>query len=165
MPSQALTAAIREAYASARSDVFYLDTLSVQHKGTPSLFLVADRVDHYLKLENGKVKQFLPCGFRFSLPATGENGLQELSISIDNVNRRPSDFLKGVIDSPDSVSITYRPYLSTNFEEPAMNPPLTLFLTDIVVNATEIVGRATFADILNRNFLSPSYTRRKFPGL
>jgi hypothetical protein len=63
------------------------------------------------------------------------------------------------------VTITYRPYLSTDFERPAMVPPLSLFLTDIVITAVEVVGRATFADILNRSFLPDNYTRRKFPGL
>lgn len=165
MPSSVLSQAIREAYASAQSDAFYLDTLEVAHPGIATMYLVADRVDHFLKLETGHVFQFMPCGFRFTLPATGENGIQELSLAIDNVERKPSDFIKQIVNSPDSTTVTYRPYISTDLDNPAMNPPLILFLSDIIVTPVEVTARASFADVLNRSFLSKSYTRRAFPGL
>ena len=165
MPSNHLSDALKEAYASAATDVFYLDTLAISHPLVQPMYIVADRVDHYLKLETGEVVQFLPVGFRFVLPSAGDNGLQELSITIDNVDRKPSDFIRAILSSPEPVTITYRPYLSNNPEGPEMNPPLVLFLTDIVITGVEITGRATFADILNRSFLSSAYTRKKFPGL
>lgn len=165
MPNAALSDALKEAYATAPSNILYLDTLAIAHPLADTLYLVKDRVDHFLKLETGEVVQFLPTGFRFVLPAAGDNGLQELSIAVDNVDRRPSDFINLVRESAEPVTVTYRPYLSTNPEGPEMNPPLVLFLTDIVVTSVEITGRATFADILNRSYLSENYTRRRFPGL
>lgn len=165
MPSTVLSQAIREAYASAQSDIFYLDTLEIANPAIATLYIVADRVDHFLKLETGHVVQFLPCGFRFTLPATGENGIQELSLAIDNVNRQPSDFIRKIVNTPDSTTVTYRPYVNTDLDNPAMNPPLILFLSDIIVTPIEVTARASFADILNRSFLSKAYTRRAFPGL
>lgn len=165
MPSS-LGAAIREAYATAQSDVVYLDTLEITNSAADPLYLVRDRVDWIFDLGGGAGTQFFTaCGFRFVLPAAGENGLQELSLAIDNIDRKASDFVKLVLGSPDPVVVKYRPYLHSDPSTPQMNPPLTLFLTDIVVTAIEVTGRATFADILNRKFLSELYSRRRFPAL
>ena len=165
MPSSSLTAAIEEAYATAKSDVIYLDTLEISNSATETLYLVRDRVDHTLRLETGEQKLFVATGFRFVLPAAGENGIQELSIAVDNVDRRPSDFVQAVLASQNLVQVKYRPYLASDPETPQMNPPLILFLTDIVISPYEVTGKATFADILNRKFLSENYTRRRFPAL
>lgn len=167
MPSNSLSDAIREAYASAQSDLIYLDTLQVSHPTVGDFYIVADREDHLLGLETGVYQNFTASGFRFILPSAGRNGVQELTVAIDNVNRIPSQFVADVLAAPGSepVTLTYRPYLSTKLDRPQMNPPLVLFLTDIVITAVEITGTATFADLLNRTFLSESYGRRNFPGL
>ncbi len=166
MGRENLNAAIQEAYASADSSIYYLDTLTFTHPniGTP-LRMVNDRVDQWLTLETGEVVQFLPVGFRFILPESGDNGVQELTITVDNVGRKPMEFIKAVIGSNIAVAVAYRPYLSNDNSQPAMNPPLTLYLTDVVITSTDITGRATFADILNRAFLSETYSRRRFPSL
>jgi hypothetical protein len=157
--------AIKEAYATARRDVVFLDTLEINHPDVATLYLVKDRTDHVLGLGNGTTQLFTASGFRFSLPSAGENGIQELSIAIDNVDRKPSDFIKQVKGSVDPVQVVYRPYLSDDLDTPQMNPPLTLFLTDVQITVSEVTGRATFADILNRKFLTELYTRRRFPAL
>lgn len=157
--------AIKEAYATAQSDVYYLETLEIANPLVETLYLVRDRVDHNLKLENGQTKLFTGTGFRFTLPNAGDNGLQELALAVDNVDRRVTDFIKDVLPSHDPVEVKYRPYLSNDPETPQMNPPLVLYLTDIQVTATEVTGRATFADVLNRKFLAELYNRRRFPAL
>lgn len=157
--------AIREAYATARNDVVYIETLEISNPLTDTMYLVRDRVDHNLTLENGEVKLFRATAFRFTLPAAGENGLQELNLAVDNVDRRVTDFVNAVRESNDPVVIKYRPYLSEDPTTPQMNPPLTLYLVDIVITAVEVSGRATFADILNRKFLTDIYSRRRFPAL
>lgn len=160
-----LEAAIKEAYATAQNDVVYLDTLEISNTLAGTLYLVRDRIDHEFTLETSEVKTFVATGFRFSLPAAGDNGLQDLSIAVDNVDQRPSDFIKAALASNDPVQVIYRPYLSSDPTKPQMDPPLRLYLTDVEINSVEIVGRATFADILNRKFLTESYTRRRFPAL
>jgi hypothetical protein len=162
MPGNNLSAAIAEAYATARSDVVYLDTLEISHPLAPTLYLVRDRVDQVLGIGGGVFKNFVATGFRFSLPAAGENGL---ALSVDNVDRRASDFVNLVKGSNEPVQVTYRPYLSTDLTTPQMNPPLVLFLTDVSISLVEVQGRATFADVLNRGYLTELYTRRRFPAL
>jgi hypothetical protein len=163
--SSPLNEAIREAYASASADVVYLDTLEISNPDIGSLWLVKDRVDHELTLETGATQLFTATGFRFTLPSAGENGLQELAIAVDNVDQRPSDFVKSALASFKPIVVKYRPYLHTDKTTPQMNPPLTLYLTDIVVTGVEVKGRATFADILNKRFPVEFYTRKRFPTL
>lgn len=142
----------------------FLDTLEIAHPLQDTIYLVRDRVDHDFTVD-GVVRTFTACGFRFALPSAGENGLQELGLAIDNVDRRPSDFVQAVKLSDQPVQVTYRPYLSNDPATCQMNPPLVLFLTDIVITPADVQGRATFADVLNRSFLAELYTRRRFPAL
>lgn len=166
MPNASLTAAIKEAYATAPSDVVYLETLEISHPlVSPSIYLVKDRVNHSMTLETAVVKTFVACAFRLTLPASGENGVQELTIAIDNVDRAVSDFIDVVKDSSTAVTLTFRPYLSTDLTVPQMNPPLVLYLSDVTVSTYEVRGRATFADILNKKYPTRLYTRADFPSL
>lgn len=166
MPNDSYEDAIKEAYACAPAGVVFLHTLQISHPDVAEdIFLVQDRTDKTCTLETAEEELFTACAFRFSLPTTGEDGLQELSIAIDNVNRVVSDYLDQVKDSNDPVAITYRPYLSTDLTTPQMDPPLVLYLRDVNVNVFEVTGKATFADILNKRFLTDLYTRQRFPSL
>lgn len=166
MPNTALTEAIKEAYASAPAGVVYLETLQFSHPlVAQDKFIVQDRVDKVMTLEDATTHTFKACAFRMELPASGDNGLQELSIAIDNVDEEIGVFLETVKDSLVPVTVRYRPYLSTDLTTPQLDPPLVLNLTDIVMSAAEVTGRATFADIINRKFPTDFYTRRRFPGL
>lgn len=165
MPST-ITQALKEAFALAPKGVVYLETVEIFHPqiATP-IYLVRDLVGHNFTLEDAQVKFFEPAGFRLSLPASGDNGLQELNLAIDNVDRRVSDFVETAAMYDESVSVVFRPYLSNDPTTPQMNPPLRLFLTDISVNAIEVTGKATFADLLNKQFPTERYTRARFPSL
>ena len=121
--------------------------------------------NHVLRVETGVQKTFEAAAFRMSLPATGDNGLQELSIGIDNIDRRISDFLNIASTYPDPTAVIFRPYLSTDPDTVQMDPPLALYLTDISVTAVEVIGKATFADINNKAFPTERYSRARFPSL
>lgn len=159
--------AIKEAYASAPSGVVILNTLELSHPSiVDSIYLVQDYTDHECTLEDGvTVVTFRKAPFRFVLPSTGSNGLQELNIAIDNVDQAVSDFLQDITGDPAPVTVKYRSYLSTDKTEPQNGVPLVLFMSDIQVTPVEVVGRASFADIINRQFLSTTYTVSRFPGL
>lgn len=159
------TEALKEAYASATGGVI-LNTLELSHPALEeSLFLVQDFTSHTFTLEDETEQVFQPAPFRFTLPASGANGLQELNIAIDNVDQQVSDFLAALEGDPEPVLVRLRTYLSTHKEEPQNGLPLSLYLADIRVNNIECTGRAAFADIINRPFLSILYTGTRFPGL
>ena len=164
MPS-VLTDAIREAYATSRSDVVFLDTLEIRSPAADSMFLVQDRKDWTLRLETGEDKLFVATAFRFILPAAGDNGIQELNVAVDNADQRVSDFVNMILTHDSTIKVIFRPYMSSDVTQPQMNPPLVLFMTDVVITAVEVTGRATFAELLNRKFLSTVYSHRRFPAL
>lgn len=164
--NEALNEAIREAYAVAPADVAVIESIELSHSSiNESIYMVQSRLPMIMTLETGATVEFEPVPFRFTLPAAGENGRQELRIAIDNVDRRISDFIEQVKSHVAPVKLVYRPYLSNDLSQPQMNPPLVLSLQQISVSALEVTGRATFADILNRKFPADFYTRNRFPGL
>jgi hypothetical protein len=168
MPNDAYSEAIKEAYASAPTDIVVIDTLEISHPALPggSMWLSKTMVDYTLTLEDGVTNQlFSATGFEFKLPAAGENGLQELNIVIDNVDRRVSEFMNAVKDSKYPVKLTYRPYLSTDLTAPQLDPPLVLNVTDVKADVFKVTARATFADLLNKKHPLQMYTRARFPSL
>ena len=100
-----------------------------------------------------------------SRPISGDNGLQELTVSVDNVDREASDYLDSVKTTGVPVQVTYRPYLNSVRTEPQMDPPLVLFLGDAKITVFEVTGRASFADLINKKFPTQLYTRSRFPSL
>lgn len=168
MPNSAYEDAIKEAFALAPSNVAYLETLSVSHPALPTgtLYLVKDRVDHDFTLEDGTtVRTFKACGFTLKLPTVGDSGVEDIQIAIDDIDNQVSDFVNAVYGSEVSVVVTFRPYLSNDPTKCQMVPPLSLALKDVVVTNTQVTGRATLADTLNRPFLNDLYTRQRFPSL
>lgn len=163
--NRAYEAAIREAYATARTDLVYLETLQISSDVMPPVFLVKDLQDHVFTLEDGTQQTFVATAFRLALPASNATGLQDLNLAIDNVDRRISDFVVGASKSSKPVEVTYRPYIHTDKTKSQLKSPLILFLNDIQVTPVEVSARASFADVLNRRFLTEYYTRRRFPSL
>ena len=159
--------AMKEAYASAPKGVVIYETLQVSHPNvSPDFYLVNQREDISLPLvEGGDPILFKASGFQFQLPPTGENGTQDLRISIDNVDRQITDFVAQVVGSNSPVQITYRPYLSSDLTKPQLDPPLELNLRDIKITNLNVSGRASYADILNMPFPNEYYTRTRFPSL
>ena len=165
--NNSLNDAIKEAYALAPSTTTVLDTIEISHPSVEggSLYLVRAIEPLTLTLETGAQKIFEPVGFQFTLPAAGENGRQDMQISIDNVDRRISDFIEKAKNYYEPVKVTYRPYLSSDLTTPQMNPPLVLSLQDVSVTVQAVSGRASFADVLNQKFPKEYYTRKRFPSL
>lgn len=117
-------------------------------------------------LETGEVKEFESYGFRIELPDKTEEGIQDLNIAIDNTDLLVSDFLQKALKIPNHpIKFIYRPYLKTDLTQPQLDPPLVLFGSDFQVDNFEVTGNATFADILNKKFLSQKFTKKRFPGL
>ena len=167
MPNDSLEDALKEAYALAPNDEYVIDTLEISYTGlADTLYLVRDRFEKTFTLEDATVKTFKPVGFRFTPPAAGKDGRQQMLLAIDNVGAEVSDFfdqLGTALTEP--VKVTYRPYLSSDTTTPQLNPPLVLFLVDVQLTLFEISGRATFTNIVNAKYPREYYTRERFPGL
>ncbi len=167
MPNDNIETALKEVYALAPSHVVVLDTLEISHPSLGEVIrIVRDPEDFTAKLETGEEVTFEASAFRFIPPASGANGFQALTIAIDNVDRRVSDFVEAVgTESREPVEVKYRPYLSNDASGPQQNPPLVLFLTDLKITAFEVTGQATFVGIANLPYPNEYYDRERFKGL
>jgi len=162
----ALSEAIKEAYALAPATVSHIHTIELQHDSlTHPLRLVQGFLNRELTTVEDGLVEFIACPFEFLLPTVDDKGLTELQLTIDNVDNLASDFCEAAMNFPTPVRVLYRPYLSTDLNTPQMDPPLTLYLLNVVVDETRVSGRAVPADYLNMRFPTENYTRRNFPGI
>jgi hypothetical protein len=158
--------AIKEAYASAPSNVVIIHTLEIRQEGVQDpIFISQSRRGIEAYDENGTLRVYLPVGFQFTLPPSNEEGFRSLNIAIDNIGLQVSDFVKIAKGSMEPVKLIYRPYVSNDLSQPQMNPPLVLFLKDVQITSHQVTGRATFMDIVNKKFPAQLYTRERFPSL
>lgn len=158
--------AIKEAFTLAPADKVIYHTLEINQPGVQGpIRLVQSRQTVVAADENGIYHPYDAVGFQFSLPPSNEEGFTSLNISIDNIDRRVSDFVETAKSHVAPVEVTYRPYLSDDLTTPQMIPPLKLYLKDIQVTQFQVTGRATFMDIVNKKFPNELYTRARFPAL
>lgn len=172
MPDPALTAAIREAYASAPASEIVYHTLELRHPGfTQPLRVVRDVSPLTARLEASAPAdplawvEFQPFAFDFSLPEVATGGLPEITITIDNVSAEIISYLDAAANSADLIEVTYRPYLASDLSAPQMDPPLTLTIREASADVFRITARAAYVDLSNRTFPRELYTSERFPGL
>lgn len=164
--NQSLTDAIKEAFTLAPIQRVIIHTLEIRQTGVQNtIYISRTRRSVVARDEDGEWHTFEPAGFQFSLPPSDEEGFQSLNIAIDNIGRQVSDFIEAARSEPIPVEVVYRPYLSTDLATPQMSPPIVLYLKDVSVNAMQVTGRATFADIVNKKFPLELYNRSRFPAL
>lgn len=172
MPNDALSQAIKEAYASAPTEEVILHTLEVRHASfTQPIRVVRDNQDLRACLEQSaplnpsEWVDFVAFSFDFVPPPSSPQANPEVTIAVDNVSREIGLALDAAIDSTTPIEITYRPYLASDLSAPEMNPPLHMTVLSGQINALRATLRAGFADFSNQRFPSELYTAARFPGL
>lgn len=178
MTDSTLSEALKEAYASAPSDVILLHTLELRHPsfvnedGRPTAIrVVRDNVNHICTLEDsapfdaGKEVEFIAMGFDLELPPVEAIPVPEITLTLDNVSTEIIQYLDRAIETQDMIEMTYRPYLSNDLSCPQMNPPITLVITEITADISKISATARMMDIGNKSFPAENYTVKKYPGL
>lgn len=172
MPDPSLSEALKEAYASAPSDVVILHTLEFRHPNfVAPIRVVSDYKNLTATLEAsapvdaGQTVEFIRYAFRFTLPELTTGGTPEIEIEIDNIDASIIAYMDAAAQSDQLIEVTYRPYLSTDLSAPQMDPPLTLVLHDVECDVFAIRGRASFGDFANYRFPVDTYDQERFPGL
>lgn len=178
MTDNTLSEALKEAYASAPSDVILLHTLELRHPSfvdenskPTAIRVVRDNVNHICTLEDtapldaGKEVEFIAMGFDLELPPVEAIPVPEITLTLDNVSTEIIQYLDKAVESQDMIEMTYRPYLSTDKSCPQMNPPITLVITEITADISKISATARMMDIGNKSFPAENYTVKKYPGL
>lgn len=173
-----LEQALKEAYASAPTDLVIFDTLEVRHPnfvddaGQPTAIrVVIGYEDISAKLENdapldaGEYVTFTAGAFRFSLPGFEESRVPQLKITLDGASQEVVAHLEAAMSNPVPIEVTYRPYLSSDLSKPQMSPPIHMTLSKVTASATQVTGTATLTDVHNWPFPSQKYLASRFPGL
>ncbi len=158
-------AAVKEAFALAQPTAI-IDTLEIWLEPVEEkIYLCCNTVDLVCTLETAEVVTFVATGAKIELPSKDNKGFQELLIAMANTNLVVSDFLQMALAFDTPVNCNYRPYLANNLTAPQMIPPLVLTISEAAITAERVDAKATFADILNKKFLSEKYTLTNFPAL
>lgn len=173
MPNFTLSDALKEAYASAPSDVVILATIEIRHPAfTAPIRVVSDYIALNAKLEDsaplnaGETVEFIPFAFELGLPEMTDKGIPELSLRIDNVSREIMQHIELAMPLPDRLELTYRAYLSTDLTHgPHNDPPLHLNIISIEADAMAITAKASVIDFINKKFPNQEYDETRFPGL
>lgn len=175
------TEAVREAYASAPTDVRILHTLELRHPtfldddGQPEAIRVvlekaggrpgsiSLRMEADAPLNPSELVDFQKCGFSMTLPELAAGKLPEIEISVDNVTREIMPYLENAVSQRADMEVTYREWLAGDIEGPQY---VLHGLTARRIKATtyRVTCTAGFADWLNKRY-GELYTVTRFPGL
>jgi hypothetical protein len=173
LPDPALSAAIREDYASAPVDEVIFHTLELHHPVfTVPIRVVRDRVSLDARLEAtaplqpGEVVTFTPYAFDIVPPDQTTSGAPQAVIEIDNVSREILVQVRAAIRESAPVQAIYRAYLASGLTDgPENDPPATLELKQISATPQRIRATAGYPDLLNAAFPRLVYDLEQFPGL
>jgi hypothetical protein len=172
VPDDTLSAAIREAYASAPADEVIYQTIELYHPDlSVPVRVVHDTADLDATLETtaprnaGETVTFTGFAFRYLKPETGPNGNPQCTLEIDNVSREVVGAIESTMGSRTPITIIAREYLASDLTGPANDPPLELTVSAITVDLLRVRAVAGFADLTNRRFPRDEYTADRFPGL
>lgn len=173
MPDPALSAAIREAYASAPvADIIY-HTLELWHPAfTAPIRVVRDRAALDARLEPGAARDggdivtFVAFAFDIVPPDQTTTGLPQCIIEIDNVSREIVAQIDLAVTQPEPIVAIYRAFLSGSVSlGPETDQPLELTLISVTANVFRVRAVCGFPDLLNRKFPGRVYDLDTFPGL
>jgi hypothetical protein len=165
MPDSQWEDAAREAFASAKKNIAYLEAIQITHPTGGDFYFVKNKTALTLTLEDLSVVEHEPIPFKLDRPSQGENGAQELSFSVSNIDRRVSDFITAIKNSQEPALIKWRVYLSDDLTTPMRTNPLVLTIESFSVGMFSVTGRARFMDVLNRPYPNEIYNRQRFPSL
>lgn len=170
--TDAWTQALKEAYASAPTNVIVLPTLELRHAlwASPAR-VVCDKIDLSALLEAdapdgaGTIVTFSACAFQSEPPESSDKP-PEIQIRIDNVSREISTLVDQAMGQRSPIEITYRTYIVSDATTHGPHYVLNgLTLRRVSVTSTSVTGTATFGDYINRAFPRVLYTAERFPGL
>lgn len=178
MPDSTLSQAIKEAYASAPSNLVIYHTLELRHPafvdeyGNPApIRVVRDWNDLNATLEAsaplnaGERVTFVRFAFDFTKPEISASGVPQMQIEIDNVDRAIVANIEAASTSSELVEATYREFISTDLSGPQNDPPIHMTIMSINADVFRVRATAGFPDLMNRRFPREEYSSEVFPGL
>lgn len=172
MTDTTLTEALKEAYASAPSNIIIHPTLELYHSAfTSPIRVVRDYNDLTATLEPtaprdpGTTVTFVGFNFDFTKPEVGSNNVPQITITMDNVDRVILANIEATMGTFEQIKVIYREYLNTDTTIPQNNPPLEMTIISISADLFKITATAGFPNLMNKKFPIVEYTTEVFTGL
>lgn len=173
MPDPALSAAIKEAYASAPKGRVIYDTLEIWNSVfSAPIRVVLDADNLTAKIEAGAPRNagamvtFVAYAFSLVLPEQTTSAVPSAVLEIDNTDRAIVGALAQAARSGVETTLMWRQYLSTNLAVGPENlPVMVLSLLSATATPFRVKGVAGFSDLLNRKFPALEYDPEIFFGL
>jgi len=167
-----LSAAIKEAYASAPAGVVIYHTLELRHPAfTAPIRVVRDYVNLTARLEAsapldpGAMVTFIAFAFDFTKPEVSASGVPQIQIQIDNVDRSIVANIEAAMAGTDLVECTYREFISTDLSAPQNDPPLSMTILTVTADVFRVSCTAGYPNLMNYRFPRLEYDTETFPGL
>lgn len=179
MADDALSEALKEAYATAPADEVVLHTLEFRHADFVGLDGLPDSIWVVLNTENidapveadapvrpGETVTFVGIQFDMTRPPIESGATPEIEIAVDNVDRRIVDNLDRANESPSKIVAVYRCFLASDLAAGSqILPPPDFELSDVKVDLLKCRARARTSIDLRVAFPRMTYTARTHPGL
>lgn len=178
MTDTSLSEAIKEAYASAPSDVIIYATLELHHSafkdsnGNPApIRVVRDYNNLDARLEStaprhpAQIVTFVAFNFEFTKPEVTPENIPQISIVMDNVSRDIVANIEKTMGTFEQIKVIYREFISTDLSTPQNNPPIEMSIMSISADLFKVTATAGFPNLLNRRFPTQEYTTTTFVGL
>lgn len=158
-----LSADLKARYTS-EVDVDWRHAFVLSHPYAETLYIVSDTQSLLGKI-NGVTQTFSPVPTQMQFPSRDDSGRQEFSLTWCGVTREAKRFLDNAVrDASTAITCLYTIFILGD-DEPQIDPPYELSLTNVTISEDAVMATATRADILNRPFPTEVYRLSKFPGL
>jgi hypothetical protein len=172
MPDSTLSEAIKEAYASAPVGVINYFTLEFRHSLiTSPIRVVRDSINLEATLEAGaplnpgEAVTFIAYGFDITKAEVSAQGVPQVHIEIDNVDRSIVSSIEAVLASTEPVQLTFREYISTDLTTPQNDPPLHMEVMSVTADVFRVKIVAGWPNLMNKRFPTTAYNSYRFPAL
>ena len=172
MTDTTLSQAIREAMASAPANIILYHTMELWHPAfsTP-IRVVRNYEDLTATLESTAPRNasqevtFIAFNFDFTKPEVTSEGVPQITITMDNVDRSIVANIEAALGSTDLVSVIYREFISTDLSTPQNNPPLSMTIMSVTADVFRVTAVAGFPNLMNKRFPTQEYSTEVFTGL
>lgn len=168
MPVDNLSSSGQRGLALSPSGQALLQAFEFRHSAFDSVYYVQNNTDLTLTLEDGAKVLHEGIAMAIRKPSLDSEGVKELVITVDDINRKASQLLQAVqktFGKIEEIEIVHREYWSNDLTEPIRNPPYVWFLTEAVLESIKVQLKANFLNISNRLAPNVFYTSDRFPGL
>ena len=160
-----LSEALKEAYASAFTEVEVIDTLSLWDGVEEELYICSGHIQRTLLIAENTPRTFLPFPFKISKElGVSESGAASITVAVENVNGTVATFLRNARAARRPVTVQLRTYLS-NSSLPQNSRPINLELTGADITLSGVTLTASTPDVVNKAFPNAYYSYTTYPGL